>query len=471
MSKIFLFFLPAFLFSQADFNNTFTGKTLRLDMYHTGNADGAVYSLADIYRLGEWYGPRQNLCEPFANGKYRLCFVSNGDTLYLSYFNTLFGEWQTTAAAKTKHNTIAETIYLPEPFGEGHISIAEREMRSGKWQNVFSLELNGDVLINDEYLSRSHQAAALGTTGPLAQRVDIAVVAEGYQASEKEKFTADARRLLAALFSTKPFLGHREDFNIWLVAASSPESGADNPARGIFVETAAGASYYTFASQRYLMTVATHRLHNLLINVPHDQIYILVNSDEYGGGAILNYYSVSSVDDPHSDFVFIHEFGHGFAGLADEYYSSSTGYDEFYLPGVEPTEPNITAHPQSGQLKWVDLVAEGIPLPTPWNKQIYDSTQMAYARQIQAAETPSAKNSLRQDRDRWQARFFADLPFGESVGAYEGAGYQSRGLYRPSPNCIMITRGYESFCPVCQRAISGRILWYSDRSEPTTTSP
>ncbi|RKY53654.1 MAG: peptidase M64, partial [Candidatus Neomarinimicrobiota bacterium] len=169
---------------------------------------------------------------------------------------------------------------------------------------------------------------------------------------------------------------------------------------------------------------------------------------KYGGGGIFNLCSCCYIHDDEKEqswwpnYVFVHEFGHAFAGLADEYYSSAVAYNEFYPPGVEPWEPNITALLDPENLKWKKLVEPDIPIPTPWNKEKYDKIPRSQSKD---------KEALLHKQEYWG-----------KVGAFKGAGYASEGLYRPYLDCRMFSKSLTGFCPVCSDAIVKMIRFYSE---------
>jgi hypothetical protein len=465
MYRLILILFPLIIFATDNYEDTMTSDYVRMDFYHSGNADTSFLSVKDVYVLPDWYGPRNNRIDPFNNGKFRLTISDsqNNAILYVVYFNSLFGEWQTTANAKTSWHTMEEVLYYPMPKSGWKVTI-EANRNYSEWILLHQSDWQpDDIALNREHYYHMNEALVLQDKGDPAEKIDLAILAEGYTMAEKEKFIKDATRLTDSLFVNSTFRKYRDHFNIWLVFVPSAESGTDNPRQSEYKQTAFGSSFNTFGSQRYLMTEDLIAVHDGLIGVPHDQVYLLVNHAEYGGGAILNYYNVTSVDDPYSAFVFIHEFGHGFGGLADEYYTSDTGYDEFYPAGIEPPEPNITANPSREKLKWGAFVKDSTPVPTPWNKDAFDAAAIQYGRDLTAAKNAEEKLKIREKRAEWLADFYKNLPYGMAVGAYEGAGYQSKGLFRPTPNCLMLSRGFPSFCPVCDDAIRDRIFWYIDR--------
>ena len=161
----------------------------------------------------------------------------------------------------------------------------------------------------------------------------------------------------------------------------------------------------------------------------------------------------------------MHEFGHHFAGLADEYYTSDVAYNPTAIK-TEPWESNVTALLDPKQLKWRDLVDPGTPLPTPWHKEEfenYEHTIQGQRRQLRAQGRPESEmNQLFQNEKRHEDTLLATDTYAGKVGAFEGANYEARGYYRPQENCIMFTR-HDSFCAVCRRAIERIIAMYSSR--------
>jgi hypothetical protein len=233
-------------------------------------------------------------------------------------------------------------------------------------------------------------------------------------------FKEDCKKFAGYLFNSSPFRENKNKFNIWGIEAPSVESGTDIPKENIWKKTLVNSNFYTFETERYLMTTDNKTLRNVASNAPYDQIYILANSSKYGGGAIYNHYSISVTKDKNFEFIITHEFGHGFTSLADEYWTSDVAYQDFYSLDVEPTDPNLTTLVDFDS-KWKDLVEDGIPIPTP--------------------NTDGFK---------------------EKVGAFEGGGYVEKGIYRPMYDCSMRSIKIDGFCPVCKRAIQQMINFYAE---------
>ena len=257
-------------------------------------------------------------------------------------------------------------------------------------------------------------------SGDPSVNVDIVIIPEGYTEDEMESFNKDCEHFADYLFNASPFRENREKFNIWGIEAPSLESGTDIPKEDIWKKTLVNSSFYTFDLERYVMTYDNKTLRNVASNAPYDQIYVLVNSDKYGGGSIYNHYSMSVTGNKYFEFIVTHEFGHGFASLADEYYTSDVAYQDFYPLDVEPTDPNLTTLVDF-EIKWKDMVADGTPIPTP--------------------DTDEYKNK---------------------VGAFEGGGYREKGIYRPAHDCTMKSLKVDNFCPVCKLTIQQIIDFYSE---------
>jgi hypothetical protein len=320
----------------------------------------------------------------------------------------------------------------------------------------------------DKFVDRSRPPSPgalleLQKMGDPATKVDLLVLGDGYTSGERGKFEKDARRFMEALFSTSPFREHQKDFNVWGLCPAAEESGVSRPSTGIYRRSPVGASYDTFGTERYVLTTENRTLRDVASFAPYEFIEILVNGQTYGGGGIFNQYATVAIDNLWAGYVGVHEFGHQFAGLADEYYTS----DVAYLPSenkTEPWEPNVTALLDPANLKWKDLVAAGAPLPTPWNQEEFDRFEREIQRQrkeLRAAGKPEAEidELFRKQREKEDAMLGSEKYAGK-VGAFEGANYEAKGYYRPELDCIMFTR-HKTFCAVCRRAIERVIGMYA----------
>jgi hypothetical protein len=224
------------------------------------------------------------------------------------------------------------------------------------------------------------------------------------------------------------------------------------------------ANYDAFGSERYVLTFGNKRLREIASAAPYEFIEIVVNDRKYGGGGIFNLYATVAADNAFTPYVFVHEFGHHFAGLADEYYTSDVAYGAA-SERPEPWEPNVTADPQAA--KWKDLCAPGIGLPTAWKKSEFEKLQQDVQQRrhaLRAAHRPEAEmEALFAEEREAGTKLLGAGPDAGKVGAFEGAMYEARGYYRPQQDCIMFTRDEVGFCTVCRRAIERVIAMYAGR--------
>jgi IgA Peptidase M64 len=301
--------------------------------------------------------------------------------------------------------------------------------------------------------------------GTPADSVDLLLIGDGYTSAEcAAKFPADARRMADALFRHEPYAGRRSAFNVWGLCPPSAESGIARPSTGTHRRTPVGAAYDAFGSERYVLTFDNRALRDVAAWAPYEFITILANSQTYGGGGIYGTFATVAIDSDWADYLFVHEFGHHFAGLADEYYTSPVAYEPAERI-VEPWEANVTALLDGRPLKWRDLVAEGTPLPTPWPKEAFEARQrefQARRKQIRAENRPeSVMSALFREEQAQSTRLFAKAQHAGHVGAFRGANYDSRAYYRPQLDCVMFTRNEVPFCRVCQRALDAVIDLYA----------
>ncbi len=419
MSVFTLLFLSLAMSAQVMFDEHFTDRTLRFDFMLAGNSTSTKVYPVSFREEPFWGGSLTNLTDPFGYGnfRYEIFDAASGNLIYSRGFCTLYQEWQTTAEAKQMERSFQEVATFPFPKNKVNFVLSIRG-RDGLFTKLYETAVDpASYFITREKPDASLASRIYGSGDPHTS-LDIAFIAEGYTRGEMEKFRADVKRLADILFQEAPFDKYKDRINIWAVEAPSQESGTDVPGQGIYVNTALSASYYTFDVDRYLTTQDIRKVNDYAAAAPHDQIVVLINSPSYGGGGVYNYYSAVTSDHKFTPQVFTHEFGHGFAGLADEYYSSEVAYEEFYPLNVEPWEPNITTR-VNFDAKWKDLIAKSVPLPTPNDKRYTGVT-----------------------------------------GLFEGGGYAAKGIYRPSFDCRMKSNEAETFCAVCQNAIEAMILFY-----------
>jgi len=461
---------PAFA---ASFDEMFRDETLRIDYNHTGSAEGEFVSLDQLWRQGTWAGSRTHLIDDLDLGGYyaKIYDAASGDLIWSRGFSSYFGEWQTTGpAAEGILRTYHESVLAPLPLAPVEFSLEVRNTE-GVLEEFFRAAIDPDSW---EIRRDPAPAGIIVVDGVLGgdphSCVDVAIVGEGYTAAEVAKFEADVKRFTALMTGQEPYASHRDMINVRGVLLPSQESGCDEPSRGVHKRTALGCTFDSLGSERYMLTEDNRAMRDIAQAVPYDVLYIMVNHDRYGGGGIYNLFCTFTSDNQWSGYVFLHEFGHSFAGLADEYYTANVAYSDFYPASYEPRDRNITALADPAHLKWADL-ATGGPLPTEWNKAEFDAMDLAYQAERELINDRIGQlmrdgapvediESLKADgeklsRDHQVAvdAWFAANPAVNTVGAFEGAGYRSEGLYRSQLDCIMFTRGIKPFCAACTRGI------------------
>jgi IgA Peptidase M64. len=416
---VFLFCIA--LNAQIKFDDYFENKSLRIDYFHTGNVTDDSYSIDELKEEPYWGGSKVNLLDKFDYGKYKVeVYSADKKTIIFSKtYTTLFNEWQTTAEAKTTPKTFSETVVIPYPKHDIEIDFYSRN-RKNEWVKKYVYKISPANYFISKERHLEYKSFEVVNSGASDKKIDIVILPEGYTAAEMDLFKEDCKKFAGYLFNSSPFKENKDKFNIWGVEAPSIESGTDIPKSNLWKKTLLNSSFYTFDVERYLMTADNKSVRDLAANAPYDQIYIIVNSQKYGGGSIYNHYSVGTNKNPFAEYVFVHEFGHGFAGLADEYYTSEVAYQDPYPLDVEPIEPNITTLVHF-EKKWKDLVDKDVPIPTPAEEKYFDK-----------------------------------------VGAFEGGGYIAKGVYRPKYDCQMKSKSVNNFCPVCKRAILEMIRFYSE---------
>jgi hypothetical protein len=303
-------------------------------------------------------------------------------------------------------------------------------------------------------------------SGPANEKVDVLFLGEGYTAAETAKFRADATRLAEALFATEPFKSRKSDFNVRAIAPPSSKTGVHRVRSDQERRTPMSVEYNIFDSERYVLTLDNRALRDIASAAPYEFVEILVNERYYGGGGIFGLHSTAAAGNAFANYLVIHEFGHHFAALGDEYYTSPVAYETGAAEKPEPWEPNITALHDPAALKWRDLVEPGTPVPTPWDKATYDERGRAYQKKRAAMLARGASDdemeTLFRGQKEWEQAFFAKEKYAGKVGAFEGAMYEATGLYRPEIDCIMFSRNDVGFCDVCSRAIVRVIELYTE---------
>ena len=374
-------------------------RTIRVDYVHSGGPGGEALTLDAVVSEGEWPGSRTQLIDTTGFGKYLAEVIdpASNRVLYSRGFASIYGEWETTPEFRVKGRTFHESVRFPRPNARVRVAIKARD-RQNVFQPLWEHDVDPGAAVPSTSLGAGARLSTLFEGGPPSRAVDLLLISAGYSSAEAPKFRADAERLLNALFTLEPFKSRRSDFNVRALHV---------PASPVQVE------FSIFGLERYALTYDNRALRETAASAPYDIIEVLVNDVKYGGGGIFNQQSTVAAGHESAEYVFVHELAHNLAGLGDEYVGSVT-YETGAPVKVEPWEPNLTALHDASALKWRDLVEPGTPLPTP-------------------------------------------LSHAGKVGAFEGAGYEARGLYRPEAVCIMGARTVVTFCRVCQRAINQSI--------------
>ncbi len=444
-------------------------RTLRVDYYHGGNSHDEWFTVdRTVLEPLEWPGNPAKAIDDSQLGNYlfEVREQASGKLLYSRGFSSVFAEWKTTDEARQANRTFSESLRFPAPNAPVQVVLKERNEKNPA--EAFREVWKTMVDPKDKFVDRSRPPSpgtliTLQKMGDPAGKVDLLVLGDGYTTAERAKFESDAHRFMETLFAASPFKEHRKDFNVWGLCPAAEEPGVSRPSSGIYRRSPLGASYDTFDSERYVLTMENRTMRDMASFAPYEFVEILVNGKTYGGGGIFNQYATVAIDNAWAGYVGVHEFGHHFAGLADEYYTSDVSYLS-QEKRTEPWEPNVTALLDPARLKWRDLVETGTPLPTPWNKEAFERFEaeiQKQRRELRAAGKPEAEMEelFRKEREKEDAMFRAEKYAGK-VGAFEGANYEAKGYYRPEVDCIMFTR-YQKFCAVCRRAIERVIGMYT----------
>ena len=408
--------------SAQNFDEYFTDKTLRVDYLFTGNTSHQAICVDELSALPRWAGRRHHLAElPLeGNGQITMRDAASDSVIYRTSFSSLFLEWLETDEARTVDRGFENTFLLPYPRRKAVVEITLLDPHHQVRTRLTHTVNPENILIHEKGHTHITPHRYLLQSGPADRCIDVAILAEGYTEEEMDTFYQDAKVACESLFGHEPFRSMKQRFNIVAVASPSEDSGVSIPRLDQWKNTAFHSHFSTFYSDRYLTTSRLKALHDALAGIDYEHIIVLANTDEYGGGGIYNSYTLTTAH--HESFrpVVVHEFGHSFGGLADEYFYEEDIMSDTYPTDVEPWEPNVTTRVNFAS-KWADLIPEGTPMPTP-----------------------------AEDFNTYQ------------VGLYEGAAYSFKGLYRGSYNCRMRTNDYPAFCPVCQRALRRLIEFYTE---------
>lgn len=440
--------------------------TLRVDIQHAGNATQERYALERVVvEPLPWPGNPARPLDDSNRGVnlFEVVDKASGKRLYSRGYSTIFGEWRTTDEAKSLDRAFQESLRFPMPSAPVTVRVLTRD-KDNAFAPTWSVDIDPAALdVVREQPPALAKAIEIHHGGPSATAVDLLVIGDGYTAAEMGKFDADARRLAAHLFTVSPYKERAADFNVWAIALPTAASGVPRPSEGKNTSSSIGTRYDIFGSERYVLTLDNRALRELAQYAPYEFIEILVNNVTYGGGGIFGQFSTAAASNDWADYLFVHEFGHHFAGLADEYYTSDVAY-ETGTARPEPWEPNVTTLRDPAHVKWAADVTPGTPLPTAWPKAAYEAFQRDYQKEraaLRKAQRPEAEMSVLFARERtFTNALLSKEPNYRVVGAFEGANYEASGYYRPRMQCLMFDRS-DAFCDVCRRAIGTIIDLYS----------
>ncbi|WP_289054467.1 M64 family metallopeptidase [Carboxylicivirga marina] len=421
ISLLSLLLLASCMQAQNDFEKFFQNYSMRVDLVLAGNENAQSAYLLELKQEPFWGGSQSKLVDKLGYGEYHFTITDlKTDTLiYSRGFCTLFEEWRTTEESKSVNKAFFQTVTFPYPKQEVIFTLNERQ-KDGAYNPLLTTIINPDDTNIRKEKVPEYEVLQVINNGEAVNKVDFTFIAEGYTVNEMDKFKADVKKMADYILSMEPYNSNVDKFNFWAVCSPSADSGTDNPREEKWVSTAVNSSFNTFYIERYLETYDVRAIRDIAACAPYDHICVLVNSDKYGGGGIYNHFSIGTADHPFAKEVMLHEIGHGFAGLADEYYTSDVAYQNFFDLNVEPWQPNVTTLVNFDS-KWKHLVDDSTPIPTPADKEYADVT-----------------------------------------GVFEGGGYVEKGVYRPAVNCRMKTNQAEGFCQACQAAIVKMIDFVTD---------
>lgn len=437
-------------------------STLRLDYFHTGNSSTETFSIDQlVIEPLPWPGNPNHPQDSLLRGKYLFeVYLEDAKTLlYSRSFSSIYGEWETTKEATQIKRTFHESVRFPKPRGKFILTLKKRDLNN-QFKSVWTVNLDADDYINHrEQALYKKNLLAIENNGNSNDKVDLLILGDGYTQEEQPKFKQKAKELSDYFLSSYPFDKRRKDFNVWALAPIAKSSGVSRPSTGKYLDSPLGATYDAFRSERYVLTFDNKSWRRVASSAPYDAVIIITNSETYGGGGIYGLYSTAAANGEWANYLFVHEFGHHFAGLADEYFTSSVAYQ---APDkiTEPYEPNVTALLDPKNLKWQHLATPNVALPSEWPKKTFEEHSMAYQKiraKLRADNKPESEmNELFHKNQVFVEALFAKHKNHSTIGAFEGANYQSKGFYRSSMNCVMFTRT-KDYCAVCAEAIEEMI--------------
>jgi len=486
---VFISFMPMLGFSQTQvkFDQFFNDQTLRIDYYHTGDAKDEIFTLDKIYKQGNWAGNPKKCIQPFELGIYeaKVYDINLNTLIYSKGYNTIFAEYQTTEPAlKGIKRTFHESVLIPFPKKPVRVVIEKRDKYNILSPvDTFTINPTDYHIITETFKRENDEVITIVNNGDPHKHVDLVILSEGYRANELDKFKKDLKYYTDLFFSIEPYKSRIKLFNISGIFTPSQESGTDEPRQGIYKNTRFNTTFNYFDLDRYCLADDNKSIRDVAAEVPYDAILIMVNSDIYGGGGIYNWETVFNTGSVWRDYVFLHEFGHAFAGLADEYYSKPVAYEDTYIRGVEPLEPNITALLDTSNVKWKKYLSPGIKVPTEWGKATFDSLNnqldLVSNERDATIEKLNKSGATKEELEKVQAdysekrnrinkeidSFVLNHPLRDKIGVFEGANYRSKGFYRPSIMSLMhkFMEKDNVYRIVNEQAIISMINYYSEQ--------
>jgi hypothetical protein len=437
-------------------------RTWRLDFFQTGGPGVEAYSFDRLLiEPLAWPDTLSANVDSTRTGNYRYEVIdASGRVIFARGYDPAFAEWVTTAESKKLRRTFHDSLRFPALTARAEV-VLEKRNGDGGYDEVWRHAIDPADPFIDRSTPARQQLVEIETHGEPPTKVDLLLLGDGYTAGECARvFRAQARRLVDALFALDPFRARRADFNVWGLCPPSPQSGIASASRGIYHRTPAGAAYDAFGSERYILTFENRAWRDIAAWAPYEYVTILTNGDTYGGGGLYNVFSTAAAGNDFADYLFVHEFAHHFAGLADEYYTSPVAYEPPERI-VEPWPANVTAAADASRVKWRDLLTPGVPAPTPWPKQQFEAMSKDFQSRrarIRAEKRPESEMTrLFREEQQAEMRLLASADHAGKVGLFQGANYDAQAFYRPEIDCIMFTRNKVPFCRVCQRALSAVI--------------
>ena len=393
-----------------DFAKYFENRTMRFDYYHCGDARSEEFFFDELRAEPYWAGSRVSLVDTtnYGNHLFKIIDKATGETIYSRGFCTLFNEWQHTPEAGSVRRAFPESVVFPFPKQPCRIEFYSRDGKN-RFVKLFEQDIDPASYFIREFRPE-YETFEVAYNGIPEHRVDIVLLPEGYSADQREVFEQDCRHFVSEFFSYSPFRENFHRFNVRAVWAPSAEAGVTMPGEGIWRNTSCDANFYTFGWERYQTVSDQQGLRDLAAHVPYDYIYVLSNTQKYGGGGIFNFYGISAAHHPSTTGqVYVHEFGHVMVGLGDEYIDDAA---DMYDTAVEPWEANLTTLRDFKSKPWSGMIQDGTPTPTPDSSE-YDGV----------------------------------------TGLFEGGGYMRKGIYRPARDCVMHSNNTREFCAACRHAL------------------